>query len=129
MGHPIRHLHLHVRDLDRAVGFYCAALGMRVKQRFGDDLVFLSDGHGFDFAIMLDPNPGPLPRGFHFGCRLSGGDAVRRAQGELRARGVQVSDVTEHAGGYITFVAIDPDGHHIELYYEPALAEPIDAEA
>lgn len=126
MSHPIRHLHLRVRDVGRSVAFYRRHFGMTVKQAFGDDLVFLSDGHGFDLALGQEATPTAVPRGFHFGCRLASAAAVREAHRSMAAGGAEILPVGEHEGGYVTFVVVDPDGYHVELYFEPVLAEPID---
>src|SRR5690606_15193799 len=60
----LRHLHLHVRDMNRSVEFY-KKLGMK-RSRAEGDLVFMTDGRGFELALMQDTNPGNIPEWFHF---------------------------------------------------------------
>ncbi len=40
----IGHVHLHVADLERSLGFYRDILGFEVTARYGDSAVFLSAG-------------------------------------------------------------------------------------
>jgi catechol 2,3-dioxygenase-like lactoylglutathione lyase family enzyme len=66
----IRHLHLNVRDRSVSETFYREWLGLKVDRR-GECLTFMTDGSGFDLALMHDSEPAPLPGWFHFGCKLS----------------------------------------------------------
>src|SRR5947199_10160438 len=43
-GVSIGHVHLKVADLERALDFYCRALGFALNQRFGSQAAFLSAG-------------------------------------------------------------------------------------
>jgi catechol 2,3-dioxygenase len=43
MSAKIGHVHIKVRDVDRAVEFYSRFLGLRVRERVGDQFVFMSD--------------------------------------------------------------------------------------
>ena len=122
MALPLNHLHLHVADVERSVAFYETHLGLRTKQRFGD-LVFLGDGRGFDLAIAprAEGESGDLPGWFHFGCHLEDADAVRAAHDRLAAAGVSIARPFQDHGNYVSFTAEDPDGHGIEIYFDPSL--------
>jgi catechol 2,3-dioxygenase-like lactoylglutathione lyase family enzyme len=67
----VEHLHLHVRDRALAEQFYTTWFDMRIARR-GECLTFLTDGGGFDLALMEDATPTPMPAWFHFGFRLEG---------------------------------------------------------
>ena len=75
MRAPLNHLHLHVRDIAASADFYKTHLGMTETVNFGG-LVFLSDGSGFDLALMADDAPSSMPAWFHFGSRLASRQAV-----------------------------------------------------
>jgi catechol 2,3-dioxygenase-like lactoylglutathione lyase family enzyme len=120
MALPLSHLHLHVHDLPRAVAWYRQQLGLHLTRDLGD-LVFLGDDRGFDLALALDPHAAPLPDWFHFGCRLASADAVRAAYARAQASGVAIaSPLAEHEGEFVTVRLADPDGHRVEVYFEPA---------
>jgi catechol 2,3-dioxygenase len=52
-GVPIRHVHLKVADLDRALGFYRDVLGLELTQRLGRSAAFLSAG-GYHHHLGLN---------------------------------------------------------------------------
>ena len=114
------HLHLVVRDLERAVRFYEDVFGMQEQFRAGPNMVFLSTPGSQDL-ITLNQDPAEAQRAGdnggigHFGFRLSDAsqldtavDAVRRGGGSLVSRG-------EHAPGVPYAYVRDPDGYVIEL--------------
>ncbi|HMT14638.1 MAG TPA: VOC family protein, partial [Aestuariivirga sp.] len=43
-GTRIGHVHLKVADVERALAFYCGALGFTLTQRYGPDAAFVSAG-------------------------------------------------------------------------------------
>ena len=50
----IGHVHLKVRDLDRAIAFYTRFLNLRLVERVGDQYAFLSGGavHQHDLCMQ-----------------------------------------------------------------------------
>jgi catechol 2,3-dioxygenase-like lactoylglutathione lyase family enzyme len=112
----LRHIHLHVRDLERSVRFYCDVFGGREDMREGElvfirlpssDIVTLNGGEAAPAREM-----GGIA---HFGLRLKDkadlDDAVRaveEAGGRLLRRG-------EHAPGHPFAYLADPDGYVFEL--------------
>ena len=112
----LNHLHLHVKNLDRAKRFYESYFGFRERIRRGVTL-FLRNTSGFDIALAPDRKPEPLPDWFHFGFRLTSARAVRELHDLMISEGAEVDDLEEYPG-YVTFRCMDPDGHGIEVYWE-----------
>jgi len=52
-GTMIGHVHLKVANLDRAITFYCDAMGFELQQRMGRHAAFLSAG-GYHHHIGLN---------------------------------------------------------------------------
>jgi catechol 2,3-dioxygenase-like lactoylglutathione lyase family enzyme len=121
------HQNIRVANLDRALGFYRDALGMReVRRNTRDDgsvsLLALRAGN---CVVFLQPAPGytppsdPKASGLdHYSLEIEAQDAAALAA-RLRARGVEV--VTgpvkrwgAHGDGTSVYVR-DPDGHQVEL--------------
>jgi catechol 2,3-dioxygenase-like lactoylglutathione lyase family enzyme len=78
-GLDLNHLHLHVKNLDRAQRFYESYFQFREHMRYGD-ILFLRNTSGFDLALVPDRKPSSFPEWFHFGFRLADPRAVRKLQ-------------------------------------------------
>ena len=114
------HLHLVVRDLERALRFYADVFGMEERFRVGPHMVFLSTPGSQDLITLNQDADAAARAGDnggigHFGFRLTDTsqldaaiDAVRRGGGTLVSRG-------EHAPGVPYAYVRDPDGYVIEL--------------
>src|SRR3984885_9356907 len=111
----LNHLHLHVKNLDRAHHFYEAQFQFREHMRHGN-ILFLRNTSGFDLALVPDPMPASFPEWFHFGFRLGTEDAVRKLHGRMTSGGVEVEEIEEY-DGYVTFGCEDADGYAIEVYW------------
>ena len=112
----LNHLHLHVRNLDRARRFYESYFRFRERVRHGN-ILFLRNTSGFDLALAPDRTPFSFPEWFHFGFRLGSAQAVRKLHRRMNSEGIRVDDIEEHAG-YVTFRCLDSDGYGIEVYWE-----------
>ncbi len=113
----LNHLHLHVRDRRAAETFYSTWLGMAVMRR-GDSLTFLSDGDGFDLALMDDREPDRMPPWFHFGCRLNSAQEVVNVHDRMSDSGVVILKPLYRDDSLVSFRCADPDGYAIEIYWE-----------
>ena len=113
----INHLHLHVADIDRAAAFYGRWFGL-MRHVWHDDVLFLRDDAGMDLALAPGA-PDELPAWFHFGFRLDGPQAVRDLHAALVAEGVALGMTLEDDAAFVGFRCRDPDGHAIEVYWEP----------
>ncbi len=121
------HVVLRVADLDRALAFYCGALGCTVAKRRDElGLVHLRAGSAMIDLLPLDgplgrkggAGPGPEGRNVdHLALRLARfePDALRS---HLAAHGIDMGEVVERFGAqgngpsvYLT----DPDGNMVEL--------------
>jgi predicted enzyme related to lactoylglutathione lyase len=99
-----------VRDLEKAVKFYCDAFGVQETFR-GERIVFVGEpGSDSAIGILLDPEragQGPQHVGPHVDHAFSPDDAVR----DVEAAGGKVIERGEHGPGVPFAVVTDPDGN------------------
>ena len=121
----IGHVVLRVSDLKRSVEFYTGALGFRVSDIYGDDMmpggmVFMrcnADHHGI---ALVGGASGPAGKGdlHHLAFEVGSLDEVFRARKYLRERGATiVFEGRRRAGVQIAIEFLDPDGHNLEIYW------------
>jgi glyoxylase I family protein len=125
------HVVLRVADLDRALRFYCGALGLSVEKRQeAIGLVQLRAGTSLIDLVPLDGKlgreggAGPAKEGRnvdHFALRIAPFDGAELAA-HLRAHGIEPGEMVQRYGAegdgpsmYIT----DPDGNGVELKGPP----------
>lgn len=114
----LNHLHLHVASVDRAADFFVGHFGFRRHAMHGD-IAFLRDEAGMDLALAPGP-PDDFPPWSHFGFRLEDAEAVRALFARLEAAGVAIlHPLDEEEPDFVWFRCADPDGHQIEVYWEP----------
>ena len=111
----LNHMHLHVKNLDRAQRFYESYFRFREQMRYGN-ILFLRNTSGFDLALVPDRKASSFPEWFHFGFRLASPRAVQKLHNRMNSNGVPVNEV-ENQDGYVTFRCMDPDGYSIEIYW------------
>jgi catechol 2,3-dioxygenase len=118
--HLVGHVHLKVRDVDRAVAFYRDVLGLEVTERHGT-FAFLSFGERHhDVALQgvgadADP-PGPGIGLYHTAFEVESGPALAATYDRLQDRGVPVSPVDHGISKALYFD--DPDGNGVEVYLD-----------
>ena len=116
----LQHLALEVRDQQRAIDFYARFFRFdpATARRYPDGVVILHDPDGF--ALALGPaDAGERGSGFpHFGFEMDSRDEVRRLRALLVADGVELVE-DEETEGYVGFKCLDPDGHVVEVAWEP----------
>jgi catechol 2,3-dioxygenase len=122
MTHPtaLGHVHLEVRDVDRAIEFYRDVLGLDVTDRAGNYAFLTYGGHHHDVALQgvgADaPGPGPGVGLYHAAFEVDDPDALRQTHRRLRERGVAVSPVDHGISKALYFD--DPDGNGLEVYLD-----------
>ena len=109
--------HLSVADLDRSIGFYQDALGLRQHRR-EDGVAAL--GAGGEDLLVLHEEPGARPGGraaglFHFALLYATREELARAVQRLAATRTPVSGASDHGVSEAIYLQ-DPDNHGIELY-------------
>jgi catechol 2,3-dioxygenase-like lactoylglutathione lyase family enzyme len=122
---PVR---IFVEDVQRARAFYESVLGLKLSHTVtwnGHECVFLcvnTEHHSLALypvalreALGLSPHTTLLS----FGLQLANYRQLRNAVAFLRERGVQVRDLPPELSPGIDYscLAIDPDGHAVQLYY------------
>jgi catechol 2,3-dioxygenase-like lactoylglutathione lyase family enzyme len=117
----LNHLGLPVRDTGRSRLFYETYFGFdpATAQRYPDGTVFVRNAEGFDLALHEVEEVGQLPVFLHFGFRLPAATEVRTLLARLEADRVEVVERDDEPD-YVAFKCLDPDGHRIEIYWEPA---------
>jgi predicted enzyme related to lactoylglutathione lyase len=101
-----------VRDLDRAVDFYCRAFELQEVFR-GDQIVFVGIPNGETaIGLLLDPDhagTGPQNVGVHVDHAIEADQAVA----DVERAGARILERGEHAPG-VPFARIaDPDGNEL----------------
>jgi catechol 2,3-dioxygenase len=114
------HVHLKVRDVDRAAEFYREVLGLGVTERHAN-FAFLSFGeHHHDLALQglgegaADPGPGVGL--YHSAWEVSDPAGLRETYERLRERGVEISPVDHGISKALYFD--DPAGNGVEVYVD-----------
>lgn len=114
----LNHLHLKVRSVDRARAFYARFFGLTDHVWHGE-MLFMRDDAGMDLALAPAVDAAPLPEWFHFGFRLESAEAVERLHGALAEGGATITQPLTAEPDFVFFRCADPDGHPIEVYWEP----------
>jgi catechol 2,3-dioxygenase-like lactoylglutathione lyase family enzyme len=119
---PVRlaHLGLPVLDAERSRRFYADHFGFdpATAQRYEDGTVIIRNADGFDLALHEVDELGQVPPFLHFGFRLPSRAEVRAALTRLRAGTVEIIEHDDEPE-MVSFKCLDPDGHRIEVYWEP----------
>ncbi len=118
----IGHVHLHVADLERSLGFYRDILGFEVTARYGDSAVFLSAG-GYHHHIALNTWQGkgatPAPKGhaglYHFAILYPTRRELAQALKNLADAEYPITGAADHGVSEAIYLD-DPDGNGVELY-------------
>ena len=119
------HTRLKVRDLDRAVAFYCTHLGCKEGRRTvsgrGTQIAFLElPGVGAQLELSFlpwDPDFKLDEDIMHLAFEVEGMESVVAG---LRAAGVTITEepACSSSGTWMAFIE-DPDGYEIELLEHP----------
>jgi catechol 2,3-dioxygenase len=110
-------VHLTVSDLDRSVGFYQDALGLRVQRR--EDAV-AALGAGGEELVVLYEQPRARPAGrhaglYHYALLFPAREELARAVQRLIDTRTPISGASDHGVSEAIYLP-DPDGNGIELY-------------
>ena len=116
------HLVIRVRDLERSEEFYTQVLGLEVKGRGGDRMVFFRSNPDVDhdLAIMqisadaAPPDPDRVGL-YHFAYELGSIEELKEAYQVVQEKGVHVAGFGDHGDTKGLYI-LDPDGIEIELY-------------
>lgn len=116
------HLVIRVRDLERSQEFYTQVLGLEVKGRGGDRMVFFRSNPDVDhdLAIMqisadaAPPDPDRVGL-YHFAYELGSIEELKDAYQVVQEKGVRVAGFGDHGDTKGLYI-LDPDGIEIELY-------------
>ena len=114
------HLGLPVRGLRRSQQFYSAYFGFdpATAQAYEDGTVIIRNTDGFDLALHPVGQAGPSPAFLHAGFRAAEPADVRALMERMEADGITIVERNDEAA-YVAFKCLDPDGHRIEVYWEP----------
>src|SRR6478736_3323504 len=125
----IGHVHLKVSRLDRALDFYCGALGFQLKQRFGSQAAFIAAG---DYHHHIGLNtweskgghpPAPGTTGLYhtailYPTRAALADALHR----VSQAGIPLDGASDHGVSEALYLR-DPDDNGVELYWDRPQAQ------
>lgn len=116
----LAHLGLPVADIERSRRFYETYFGFdpSTAQQYPDGTVIIRDGSHFDLALHPCAQISELPEFLHFGFRLGSSDEVRKLRSLLEANDVTIIEFYDEPT-ICSFKCLDPDGHRVEVYWEP----------
>ncbi len=117
----LNHLHLAVENVKKSQDFYETCFGFREKVRHGQ-ILFLTNGDGFELALDPKYKPSKLPEWYHHGFRLADANAVRTVYAVLQTTyPSQIKRELTTIDNHTFFRCDDADGYSIEVYWEPEI--------
>jgi len=117
------HFGLPVRDERCSRQFYTAYFGFdpATAQQYEDGTVIIRNADGFDLALHRVEHLEPAPPFLHAGFKAAEPADVRALMDRMEADGVTIVERNDETA-YVAFKCLDPDGHRIEVYWEPPCA-------
>jgi catechol 2,3-dioxygenase-like lactoylglutathione lyase family enzyme len=114
------HLGLPVRDERRSQQFYTAYFGFdpATVQQYPDGTVIIRNADGFDLALHPVEHIESLPAFLHAGFKAAEAADVGALLDRMEADGIPILERNDEPA-YTAFKCLDPDGHRIEVYWEP----------
>ncbi len=121
----IGHVVLRARDLERSIVFYKDVLGFEVSDRYGEEMMpggmvflrFNEDHHGIALVGGMAA-PAEKREMHHMAFEVATLDEVFLARERLREHRVPiVFEGRRRAGVQVAVEFLDPDGHHLEIYW------------
>jgi len=130
LGMPFRmqklgHVVLNVTDIERSLKFYTEVLGFRVSDIYPETMVpggmaFLRCNADHHCLALVGSAKSASQRTemHHAAFEVASLDEVLRAREHLKSLGVPiVVDGRRRAGCQVAVEFLDPDGHHLEIYW------------
>jgi catechol 2,3-dioxygenase len=117
-------VHIAVTDLDRSVGFYQDAIGLRQHSRDGETAAM---GAGGEDLLVLHGEPSARPAGrhaglYHFALLHPSREELARALVRLASTRTPIEGASDHQISEAIYLP-DPDGNGIELAADRAKTE------
>ena len=123
----LRHLALHVHDLDAMKQFYVELLGFAIESEPDPNNVYLSSG--IDNLALHRGRPAPDGAGSasaldHFGLIVRTPEDVDAWAAFLASRGVPLDAAPRtHRDGARSCYVSDPDGNRIQIIFHPPISD------
>jgi glyoxylase I family protein len=118
----VSHIEFHVSDLEASTEWYMAAVGLtQLKAAPGKYAVLAPEGGCFRLGLS-ETVPEEVHGQFgHLAIALQSMDVLKSWVEHLDSIGVPHTDIKENPfnPGVFSIDVFDPDGHEIELIYEP----------
>ncbi len=118
----IGHVHLNVRNLEKAESFYADVFGFRVTERVRDTFVFLSlsDQH-HDLALRNVGENAPIPPElsvgmYHFAIEVENHKSLAEVCKKLQEMGISIGS-SDHGISHALYFC-DPEGNEVEAYVD-----------
>jgi len=121
-GIQLGHLHIYVKDLDVSVPFFKQHFQLRVTERIGRQIVFMSADHLHHQLVLQAYSPEqstaaiPQHAQCHIGFEVADKATFATSYHNLVKSGVQVYPI-DHGISWALYFN-DPDGHGLELYVD-----------
>jgi catechol 2,3-dioxygenase len=124
--HKLGHVVVNVTDLERSKRFYTEVLGFKISDIYPGNMmpggmVFLrcnSDHHCLALIGGAAAADGQARTLHHLAFELATLDEVFRARDHLKQHGAKiVYEGRRRAGCQVSVEFLDPDGHHLELFW------------
>jgi len=111
--------HVEVDSGAAASSSLAGSHGLAEPQQVNQDgTVIIRNTDGFDLALHPVGHVEPSPAFLHVGFKAGKPAEVRTLMERMEADGITVVERNDEAA-YVAFKCLDPDGHRIEVYWEP----------
>ena len=121
-ANKIGHVHLNVRNLEKAESFYADVFGFRVTERVRETFVFLSLGdQHHDLALRNVGENAPISPElsvgmYHFAIEMENHKSLAELCKKLQEMGVSIGS-SDHGISHALYFR-DPEGNEVEAYVD-----------
>jgi len=113
----LRHIDLHVSDVDAARSFFEEFFGMQCTYQRQKQIAIFRDETGFEFAVsnLFSSPPPAYPPDFHIGFLLDRTSEVREIYDRLKSSGIAIKLELGMQGPNLVFQCVGPDSIPVEV--------------